>query len=122
MTTLDDPVLGGDDATPSLAGDDIYGAAAMDWDEHEGSLGGLSTIADESDFDEPLPVGYDNGGWDDGATLSVASAPMMDVGMMDAGVMDAGVMDAGFDPGMDVGVMDAGVDMAVDPSVGMIDF
>jgi hypothetical protein len=120
MTSIDDPVLGDADSVPGLDGDDVYAAAANDWDEHEGSLGGLSTISDDDSFDEgPIPVPYDD--TDDAVgTLSVASvggAP----GMIDAGFDDPGVMDAGFeDPGVGAaGVMDVGMDPAVDPSVGI---
>jgi hypothetical protein len=127
MTTLDDPVLGEADSVPGLEGDDPFAAAATDWDDHEGSMGGLSTIDDSMD-DAPMPVGYDGGygGYDDSVgSLSVASVgagpAMMDAGFDDPGVADAGVADAGFeDPGVGAaGVMDVGMDPAVDPSVGI---
>ena len=145
-TSVDDPVLAGYDGIDSADGlgiDDPYSRAVADWNETEGSLGGLDDTGEFDDFDDDfMDVGYGGGGGygygDDiyggygygGNGLSAAAyggygdAGMMDAGMMDPGFEDPGFADAGFedpgfaDPGMDAGMMDVGFDPGI-ADVGM---
>jgi len=137
---LDDPVLAGYDGTDSvdgLVGDDPYDTALNNWNETEGSMGGLED-ASFDDFDDSrlMDAGYDGGGYGAGSGsgygygggygndydygyggygsgVGIASAGGYGGyggGMMDAGFEDPGMMDAGFeDPGFADPGFDAGM-------------
>lgn len=140
---IDDPVLAGYDGVDSTTGlgiDDPYSRAVADWNETEGSLGGLDDIGiDEFGDDDLMPVGYGadaygygsdvyglgSSGYGYGSNLYGAAAygSFDDPGLMDAGfdpgIEDPGMIDAGFedpgfvDPGFDAGMMDVGMDPGV---------
>jgi hypothetical protein len=142
-TQVDDPVLAGYDGVDAggLGIDDPYSRAMADWNETEGSVGGLDEMGMDDFDDDMMPVGYGGGGgygygediyggygyggnglgaaayggFDNGGMMDAG----MDPGFEDPGFADAGFEDPGFaDPGMDAGTMDVGFDPGV-ADVGM---
>ncbi len=137
---VDDPVLADYDLVDqvsALSNDDPLARAAADWNDTEGSLGGLDSGYDDfDDFDDPM---YDDGyggyggygdGWGDGLygygnNLLGAAAyggvgvagyggygGFVDPGFGDPGIIDGGIDDPGFiDGGFDAGFVDAGMDV-----------
>lgn len=146
-TMVDDPVLTGYDGLDSVDGyslDDPYSQAVADWNDSEGSVGGLSTLDLDAGMDDDfLPAEYGRAGglgagWDDGlygygsgvlgaagyGGVGMMDGGLMDAGMLDAGLDDPGLMDAGFDPGLDPGMVDPGLDagmMGVGFDPGLVD-
>lgn len=135
----DDPVLAGYDGVDGTGGlgiDDPYSRAVSDWNETEGSLGGLDDLDPGMD-DGMIPAGY--GGYGDGYGYGgdvlgmglaggyggYGNVGVMDAGMMDAGFDDPGFVDPGFeDPGFDAGFTSVGFDPGlVDPGIdaGVVD-